>query len=79
MANDNVDRVWDDATSTWIVIGSTTANAVVWYQASAPTDPTVGQAWLNSTTNILSIWSGTAWIPTGGTVDYSMQFLFMGA
>lgn len=33
-------------------------------QATAPTNPVIGQLWFNSNTGQLEVWSGTAWVPS---------------
>jgi hypothetical protein len=32
----------------------------------APSPPTLGAGWLNSTTNVLSVFDGAAWVPASG-------------
>jgi hypothetical protein len=39
----------------------TTGRQVVSYQGVAPTQPQVGDIWINSSTNATSFWSGSAW------------------
>lgn len=66
---DRVARVWSG--SEWESVSSPTSppNAVVYYQSSAPSSPVSGQAWFDSSTNILKVWSGSSWIST--SIDLS--------
>jgi len=36
--------------------------------SSSPTNPTTGQLWYNTGTNVLSVWSGTAWLASSGAL-----------
>lgn len=67
---DRIARVWTG--SEWEIITSTAAapNAVIFYQATAPTSPVTGQLWLNTTTNQFNIWNGTAWVAAVTTYTY---------
>lgn len=67
---DRIARVWSG--SAWESVSSPTSppNAVVYYQATAPSSPVSGQAWFDSSVNILKVWSGTAWVST--SIDLSL-------
>ena len=51
--------VWNG--TAWEAIGPTVPVSPFYYQATAPTSPSTGDVWNNSTTKIAQIWNGTAW------------------
>lgn len=67
---DRIARVWNG--SSWEIITSTAAapTAVANYQVSAPSSPTTGQVWINSSTRQFSVWDGSAWIAAVTTFSY---------
>jgi hypothetical protein len=40
---------------------------IITVAASAPASPELGRLWWNSTSKVLSVWSGTVWEPVVGT------------
>ena len=55
--------VWDG--TQFISISSPIAavpNAIIAYDSVAPTSPRMGQLWINSSTMILYVYSGSAWL-----------------
>jgi len=45
--------------------------------ASAPSSPTEGLVYYNSTTHTLNVWNGTAWVPLL-PVSFARTFMAMG-
>jgi hypothetical protein len=62
--------VWDGTqfVSMNVPVGAV-PNAVLFYEEFAPSNPQLGQMWLDTSTNILKIYSGSEWIivSTGGS------------
>lgn len=52
--------------------------ATVAYQASAPSSPGVGNIWVNSTTKDMYVYTGSAWVQTGGSGGKSSAFFLGG-
>jgi len=66
---DRIARVWSGTEWESITSPTVPANSVVYYQATSPSSPVTGQAWFDSSTNILKVYSGSSWIST--TIDLS--------
>jgi hypothetical protein len=74
-AGDSIKVLANNAFASFVVTGlyETTGRQVVSYQSIAPTQPQVGDIWINSSTQATSFWSGSAWStsvsvgPTGPT------------
>jgi hypothetical protein len=72
---DSIKVLANTAFASFTVTGlyETTGRQVVSYQSVAPTQPQIGDIWINSVTNATSFWSGSAWNtsvsvgPTGPT------------
>lgn len=64
---DKYARVWSG--SEWVNVSAPIASptAVVVYQSSAPTSPVTGQVWIDSDDGVSYVWSGSAWVITGGS------------
>jgi hypothetical protein len=69
--------VWDG--TQFVSISSPIAavpNAVVIYDSVAPTSPRTGQLWINSSTRILYVYSGSAWIiSAGGPINLNSNII----
>lgn len=52
--------------------------ATVAYQSSAPSSPGTGNIWVNSVTKDMYVYTGSAWVQTGGSGGKSSSFFLGG-
>jgi hypothetical protein len=65
-ANAKPGFVWTG--SEWVPIGLIIGAK---YQSSSPTNPAIGDIWIDSNTNVLYAWSGTEWVEGFYRAEYS--------
>ena len=60
-------RIWSG--SEWVNISAPISipNAIAAYQSAAPSSPVTGQVWIDSDDGVSYVWSGSAWVITGGS------------
>lgn len=83
----NVGTIWVDQDGTTEVLNTTdyiarteaetTLQPKTPYVTNAPSNPTVGQMWMNADENVLYFWNGSAWVEVSGGMKF--DFLLMGA
>jgi len=68
---DRIARVWSGSAWENMTAPVFSPSAVAAYQGAAPGSPVTGQMWMNSSTGILYIYSGSAWVDP---VEYTAMF-----